>query len=143
MSDTPGTSRRRFLAMVVAGAAAPGCGGSHGASAQAFGDVAAGTVSSLPGGALVAVSGVSACVGHDAGGLYAMTLTCTHQGCEASVVGDQVACPCHGSVFDSNGAVVNGPATEPLVHFAVSVDTTGNITVHGGTEVDASTRVAP
>lgn len=124
----------------VAGAAA--CGGPGPVSPQPFGDVAAGNVSSLPVGALVAVPGAPACVGRDAGGVYAMTLTCTHQGCEAAVSGRGIACPCHGSVYDADGNVVAGPATAPLQHFAVSVDAAGNVTVHGGTPVDAGVRVA-
>jgi len=45
----------------------------------------------------------------------ALSTICTHQGCDAAVnAANQVECPCHGSRFDSNGAVVNGPATQPL-----------------------------
>jgi Rieske Fe-S protein len=41
---------------------------------------------------------------------------CTHQGCTVnSVENGRITCPCHGSQFDSGtGAVVNGPATNPL-----------------------------
>jgi cytochrome b6-f complex iron-sulfur subunit len=76
-----------------------------------------------------------------------LTVTCTHQGCDVDAVGSgdsaTLDCPCHGSRFDRNGSVVRGPAQSPLVHFAVEVDSSGNITVHGGTTVDASVRVAP
>jgi cytochrome b6-f complex iron-sulfur subunit len=128
---------------VAASGCAAACGPGGGSSPQSFGDIAAGNVSALAMGSLVAIAGAAACLGLDSGGVYAMTLTCTHQGCEASVSGDEVACPCHGSVFDSDGNVVNGPAAKPLQHFAVSVDATGNITVHGGTEVAESVRAKP
>jgi Rieske Fe-S protein len=50
-----------------------------------------------------------------ASSFLALSTICTHQGCDAAVnASNQVECPCHGSRFDSNGAVVNGPATQPL-----------------------------
>ena len=46
---------------------------------------------------------------------------CTHQGCTVGESGKQLACPCHGSVFDAkSGAVVNGPANAPLQTFKVA-----------------------
>jgi Rieske Fe-S protein len=137
-------TRRRFLEM-VGGAAALAVGGCSAASPGAFGDVAAGTASALPVGTVRPVSGEPVCVARDAKGVYAMTLTCTHQGCDlsqGSVSAEGIRCPCHGSTFDANGDVTRGPATSPLAHFAVSIDPGGNLTIHGGTEVEASTRLA-
>ena len=46
---------------------------------------------------------------------------CTHQGCTVGESGKQLACPCHGSVFDGQtGAVVNGPAQTPLRSYQVA-----------------------
>ena len=137
-------TRRRFLEIVGGAAAASvhACSG----SAAPIGDVAAGNVSALPVGTLEAVESDPVCIARDGSGVYAMTLTCTHAGCNIGQGGTLtptlLTCPCHGSEFDGNGNVVRGPAASPLVHYAVSVDATGNLTIHGGTEVDETTRLA-
>jgi Rieske Fe-S protein len=48
---------------------------------------------------------------------------CTHQGCTVAYQNGELACPCHGSVFDpSKGrAVLNGPAQAPLPQIPVRV----------------------
>jgi cytochrome b6-f complex iron-sulfur subunit len=56
-----------------------------------------------------------------AGELSAVTLTCSHQGCTLSRRRDTLVCPCHGSRFDLQGAVLDGPATRPLVRYRVEV----------------------
>jgi Rieske Fe-S protein len=52
----------------------------------------------------------------------ALWMRCTHQGAELQVFGDRLECPAHGSAFTDTGAVVNGPATEPLRSFPVTVE---------------------
>jgi Rieske Fe-S protein len=48
--------------------------------------------------------------------------TCTHAGCALNeVVDGTINCPCHGSKFNLDGSVANGPATTPLVPAAVTV----------------------
>jgi Rieske Fe-S protein len=47
---------------------------------------------------------------------------CPHRGCHVSEVTEgNIVCPCHGSHFDLEGAVVTGPAREPLKSEPVSV----------------------
>jgi cytochrome b6-f complex iron-sulfur subunit len=48
---------------------------------------------------------------------------CTHQGCTVAYQNGELACPCHGSVFDpSKGrAVLNGPAQAPLPQIPIRV----------------------
>lgn len=47
---------------------------------------------------------------------------CTHAGCKLTSVTDGVLnCPCHGSQFGLDGAVLRGPAMTPLAPVAVKV----------------------
>ena len=49
----------------------------------------------------------------------ALTATCTHQLCTITgYANGTYLCPCHGSEFTTNGAVVSGPAFSPLRQFA-------------------------
>ena len=55
--------------------------------------------------------------------VHAFSAVCTHQGCTvATVAQGTIRCPCHGSMFDAvTGAVVHGPATQPLPTVGVAV----------------------
>ncbi len=57
------------------------------------------------------------------GDFVAYSAVCTHQGCTVAYNNGQLACPCHGSVFDPahGAAVVNGPAQRPLPQIPVAV----------------------
>jgi glycine/D-amino acid oxidase-like deaminating enzyme/nitrite reductase/ring-hydroxylating ferredoxin subunit len=50
------------------------------------------------------------------GVVHALSATCTHQGCQVAfnAVERSWDCPCHGSRFDIDGAVLDGPAMKPL-----------------------------
>ncbi|WP_436775892.1 FAD-dependent oxidoreductase [Yinghuangia sp. YIM S09857] len=84
-------------------------------------------------GQVLRVHGRRAAVYHDAEtGLRAVSASCTHLGCtvhfnDAERTWD---CPCHGSRFGVDGAVLNGPATRPLEPIAVDDETA----VRGGEE---------
>lgn len=100
-----------------------------------------GHVSSFPLGSF-GVAGGLFFVGHDAGGLFAMSMQCTHKGCVVVMAGEVLDCPCHQARFDLDGNVLRGPAPLPLPHFALFVDGAGNISVDRFTIVDAGTRTA-
>jgi Rieske Fe-S protein len=140
-------ARRELLVLAGASAGAlvavlalPACGPATGSPPT--GTVSAGNVSGLAVGSLHVMSNVV--VGHDAGGLYAMSAVCTHAGCllddRASTIAAGLSCPCHGSTFDGNGAVTGGPARSSLQHYAVMVAADGSVTVDGSQPVAASAR---
>lgn len=52
----------------------------------------------------------------------AVWMECSHQGAELSAHGDTLSCPAHGSEFDKNGNVTQGPAQKPLRKFATRVE---------------------
>lgn len=58
-----------------------------------------------------------------AGGFLAVYQRCTHLGCAVpfDAARGQFVCPCHGSAFELDGAVVNPPAPRPLDLFAVEI----------------------
>ncbi|MDG4664293.1 Rieske (2Fe-2S) protein [Mycobacterium sp. 236(2023)] len=57
-----------------------------------------------------------------AGDFKGFSAVCTHTGCLLNEVADgTINCPCHGSKFSLDGAVVNGPAKKPLEPVAISV----------------------
>src|SRR5260370_30417085 len=55
--------------------------------------------------------------------LLALSALCTHRKCKLSSEPDRTFyCKCHGSAFDSNGKVTEGPATRDLPTFPTSTD---------------------
>jgi cytochrome b6-f complex iron-sulfur subunit len=63
------------------------------------------------------------------GSLLALSMLCTHVCCQLSYDpgSDQLYCPCHGSLFDSTGNVIQGPAGYPLPTVQLTVDSNGNV----------------
>jgi glycine/D-amino acid oxidase-like deaminating enzyme/nitrite reductase/ring-hydroxylating ferredoxin subunit len=58
----------------------------------------------------------------DAGALHERSAVCTHLGCYVHWNRAERSwdCPCHGSRFDVDGAVLNGPATKPLAELGAT-----------------------
>jgi len=73
-------------------------------------------------GKIVEVAGRKLAVYRDAAGaLCALSPICTHMKCDVTWNTAETTwdCPCHGSRFDVEGNVLNGPAREPLVRVDV------------------------
>jgi len=56
-------------------------------------------------------------------GLLAMWHRCTHLGCTVPWLGAEgrFNCPCHGSIFNTRGEVLAGPAPRPLDLFPIEI----------------------
>ena len=141
-----GMARRTLLVLGAGALAAPllstvGCGANSGVPPS--GNIGAGNASALAVGSVRLISPYSLVVGRDSGGVYAMDLICTHAGCEMSsdIGASSIFCPCHESVFDLAGHVLQGPARVALTHYKVTV-AAGAITVNADTLVAAGVRVS-
>ena len=121
--------RRQFLGRLAVGLAAgalPGC-----ASVAAYrGELAGGRVQvRIPeseeaagnqGAILVRVPEIPdglLLVNMGDGRMHALSAHCTHLGCQVRPGRNFLTCPCHGSTFDLEGAVVRGPAPKSLPRF--------------------------
>ena len=62
----------------------------------------------------------------NSGAFIAIASACTHQGTAINytVGANDFTCPNHGSVFDANGNVTNGPATAPLKKYNTTLSGT-------------------
>jgi Rieske Fe-S protein len=61
--------------------------------------------------------------------VVAVSRQCTHAACTValpSAPGGVLFCPCHGSAFSLQGAVLQGPASSALRTFTASIDATNN-----------------
>jgi cytochrome b6-f complex iron-sulfur subunit len=56
--------------------------------------------------------------------LFASNVTCPHRQCDVEwqTEAKQFSCPCHGSEFAFDGAVLEGPAREPLTTYETKVE---------------------
>ena len=60
----------------------------------------------------------------DGDNYIALSSVCTHQSCQVtySPTNNNLPCGCHGSLFSTSGAVLNGPASAPLSKYAVELE---------------------
>ena len=114
--------------------ASAGAGASAGPTASgAAGSVTLTPVANVPVGGGVILPDAAVVVTQPADGtIKAFSAICTHQGClVGSVENNEIICPCHGSKFSgTDGAVIAGPATQPLAAAAVKVEG-GNVVLTG------------
>ena len=73
------------------------------------------------------------------GAWLAFADSCTHHACplaDGSLQGSTIECDCHGSIFDlRTGAVLRGPATDPIAVFPTEVRA-GRVGIDLGRELD-------
>lgn len=132
MTDPHAACRRTVLRGAalagVTGLGLTACGGSGGSGeekAAATGPVTLGPATEVAVGGAKLFREDKVVVSQPTAGAYrAFSAVCTHAGCVVDKVEDGViSCPCHGSTFNATtGAVVQGPATEPLPAVAVRVE---------------------
>ena len=133
-----GLTRQRFLVTAGLGGVAVGVSACSGygqqPAAPAADSAAAEPVS--PGGAAVAIANTadvpvgSGVIVDDvvitqpsAGTFRGFSAVCTHAGCTlADVSGGTINCRCHGSRFNLDGTVANGPASRPLEVAPIAVN---------------------
>lgn len=76
---------------------------------------------------------------------YALNAVCTHLGCVVpwNAAQKKFICPCHGSQYAPNGAVVRGPAPLPLALERCEEDENGRVVLRSWKETDFRTDDAP
>lgn len=80
-----------------------------------------GAPAEFPAGSVTFLSDRRLYVFNSAEGFFAISSVCTHLGCNVKHIAQGFECPCHGSRFDENGRVVQGPAPQPLAWYAISL----------------------
>jgi Rieske Fe-S protein len=82
-------------------------------------DVTGSALANVGGAVLVeSIAGVFLVARTAEGSFTAVDAVCSHQSCTITGIADTTyVCPCHGSRYDRNGRVVNGPATASLRQF--------------------------
>ena len=68
---------------------------------------------------------------HSEEGYFSLSAVCTHLGCLTAWKQELgiIACPCHGSKFNKEGAKIEGPAPRPLPWLRMWLSDDGNLLV--------------
>ena len=93
-------------------------------------DVAGSALNDVGGAVLVnSIAGVFLVSRSTSTSFTAIDAVCSHQSCTVTGAdGTAYVCPCHGSRYDRNGRVLNGPATAALRQFPTTF-TSGVVTI--------------
>jgi Rieske Fe-S protein len=62
----------------------------------------------------------------------ALSPICTHLGCTVEIERAHLVCPCHGSTYDREGRVVQGPAQRALARYRTELTRDDVLVVHLG-----------
>ncbi len=87
------------------------------------------------------VSAINMFVVKDAGGYYALTAKCPHQGVTINSATTSFHCPAHGADFTLTGAVIDGPTSRALQAYAMCTLPSGNLGVEPATKVASTVRL--
>lgn len=125
-------NRRSFLflgAAFAAGCAAPG--GSNFSTAERTRTINAGPAAQyLADGVYARYRDLGFFLVRRGANLFALSSICTHRKCKLDAEADKTFyCPCHGSTFDADGKVTEGPARRDLPVFEISTDENGSLLV--------------
>jgi cytochrome b6-f complex iron-sulfur subunit len=83
-----------------------------------------------PVGSHTVLQAIPAILIHADDGFHALSLTCPHLGCTVEAKPDEFICPCHGSRYDKNGKLLEGPATKGLSPLRVEVTQNGKLIIY-------------
>jgi len=88
-----------------------------------------------PGGAVIAHpagTGRAYLIVNSGTGYFALQAECPHAGCELTWVPEdlQAECPCHGSRFAGDGALLHPPARSDLQAYPAALDARGDVVIH-------------
>lgn len=62
----------------------------------------------------------------------ALSPICTHLGCTVEIERARLVCPCHGSMYDREGRVVQGPAQRALARYRTELTRDEVLVIHLG-----------
>ena len=88
--------------------------------------------SNYPPGSRTVISQARAVLLHGESGFAALSLVCPHLGCTVALAPEGYACPCHGSRFNQDGSVQNGPASLPMAALTIEETPNGKLILHAG-----------
>jgi nitrite reductase/ring-hydroxylating ferredoxin subunit len=86
-----------------------------------------GPANELPRNAMIVLSEAQAVIRPTEDGFQAISLICPHLGCLVDPRKDGFYCPCHGSRFELDGAVIKGPAVDPLTELPLRISEEGHL----------------
>ncbi len=94
----------------------------------------------LPPGEAFVPPGRAVAVFREGSEVYAISTVCTHLGCIVKPSPTGFNCPCHGSKFAPDGAVIRGPAPKALPWLQVRAEGGGAVTIDESSEVPPGTK---
>jgi cytochrome b6-f complex iron-sulfur subunit len=91
-----------------------------------------GLSSNYPVGSRTVLQNIPAILIHTENGFSALSLICPHLGCTVEAKPDEFACPCHGSRYDQDGKLLQGPATKGLQSLRVEITPDDKVIIYKG-----------